>query len=74
MEYRSILCDTPSSICKYRLPLTGNICDHRLWRIKGASVGVAVDFVRRSKPHYKIGYRKRAIGGTPQACRKERKQ
>jgi len=33
------------------LPLTGNICDRRLWRIKGASVGVAVDFVRRSKPH-----------------------
>ena len=33
------------------LPLTGNICDRRRWRIKGASVGVAVDFVRRSKPH-----------------------
>ena len=26
----------------------------RLWRIKEASVGAAVDFVRRSKPH-KIG-------------------
>ena len=36
---------------KLRLPLTGNICDRRLWRIKGASVGAAVDFVRRSKPH-----------------------
>ena len=35
----------------FRLPLTGNICDRRLWRIKGASVGVAADFVRRSKPH-----------------------
>ena len=33
------------------LPLTGNVCDRRLWRIKGASVGAAVDFVRRSKPH-----------------------
>ncbi len=31
--------------------LTGNICDRRLWRIKEASVGAAVDFVRRSKPH-----------------------
>ena len=34
-----------------RLPLTGNICDRRLWRMKEASVGAAVDFVRRSKPH-----------------------
>ena len=33
------------------LPLTGNICDRRLWRIKGSSVGAAVDFVRRPKPH-----------------------
>ena len=33
------------------LPLTGNRCDRRLWRIKGVSVGAAVDFVRRSKPH-----------------------
>ncbi len=37
---------------KHRLPLTGNVCDRRLWRIKGASVGAAVDFV---------GHRKRAI-------------
>ena len=29
----------------------GNICDRRLWRIKEASVGAAVDFVRRFKPH-----------------------
>ncbi|MCI6388963.1 MAG: hypothetical protein MR823_07475, partial [Ruminococcus sp.] len=39
------------SFDKTRLPLTGNVCDRRLWRIKGASVGAAVDFVRRSKPH-----------------------
>ena len=32
-------------------PSSGNIFDRRLWRIKGASVGAAVDFVRRSKPH-----------------------
>ena len=32
-------------------PSSGNRCDRRLWRIKGASVGAAVDFVRRSKPH-----------------------
>ena len=38
-------------LAKLSLPLTGNICDRRLWRIKGASVGAAVDFVRRSKPH-----------------------
>ncbi len=38
-------------LAELSLPLTGNICDRRRWRIKGASVGAAVDFVRRSKPH-----------------------
>ncbi len=42
---------TTLAVVRQKLPLTGNICDRRLWRIKEASVGVAADFVRRSKPH-----------------------
>ena len=51
--YKNILTPvgTTLAVVRQRLPLTGNICDRRLWRIKGASVGAAVDFVRRSKPH-----------------------
>jgi len=53
---QKILGDAPSRIFTSNLirafaPSSGNICDRRLWRIKGASVGAAVDFVRRSKPH-----------------------
>lgn len=47
---------------KHFAPSPDNICDRRLRRIEGASVGAAVDFVRRSKPHkQKSGYRKRTI-------------
>ena len=43
------------------LPLTGNICDRRLWRIKEASVGAAVDFMRLGVPHKTDRYNQIAI-------------